>query len=208
MPGKFYIASPQTGLVNPFVMFRQLLAWRLRREYTKGSTLPCLHPNPPDSPSSKGQSEKLMDVTLQVQLGPWLGKKTRVPIGHRAVVGRGPRSDITLSNDASVSREHFALDWDNVACWLSDLNSGHGTFLNGKKVQRARLHDGDRIRVGWTVLVVRLEAPDSSDAMAGYGKGMVAADSKALAEFEAVTADAVRPDPTVQSVGPGNRSSE
>jgi pSer/pThr/pTyr-binding forkhead associated (FHA) protein len=102
-----------------------------------------------------------MDVTLQVQLGTWFGKKVRVPVGHTVIVGRSPQSDIDLPNDPYVSRAHFSLDWDDTACWVSDLNSRHGTFLNDEKVQRARLRDGDKIRVGWTVLVVR-EADDSS----------------------------------------------
>ena len=38
------------------------------------------------------------------------------------------------------------------------MNSRHGTFVNGKKVQEAPLRDGDTIRAGWTVLVVRLHA--------------------------------------------------
>jgi pSer/pThr/pTyr-binding forkhead associated (FHA) protein len=119
--------------------------------------------NPLASPIAKQEAEKrMMDVTLQVQLGTWFGKKVRVPVGHPVVVGRGPRSDISLSNDPYVSRVHFSLDWDDTACWVSDLNSHHGTFLNDKRVQKARLRDGDKIRVGWTVLVVRLEVHDSA----------------------------------------------
>jgi serine/threonine-protein kinase len=123
--------------------------------------LPHLCPNPPALPIAKEEAEKRTDVTLQVLLGTWFGKKVRVPVGHSVIVGRGPRSDINLPNDPYVSRAHFSLDWDDTACWVSDLNSHNGTFLNDKNVQRARLRDGDRIRVGWTVLEVRLGENDS-----------------------------------------------
>jgi len=106
-------------------------------------------------------AEELTDVTLQVQLGPWLGRKIRVPVGHSVKVGRGSQSDIAFANDAYMSRTHFSLEWDDTACWIHDLNSHHGTFVNGKKVQKAPLSDGDTIRVGWTVLVVRFQARES-----------------------------------------------
>jgi pSer/pThr/pTyr-binding forkhead associated (FHA) protein len=105
-----------------------------------------------------------MDVTLQVQMGPLLGRKIRVPAGQSVTVGRCSRSDIAFANDAYISRTHFSLSWDDSTCWINDLNSRHGTFVNGKKVQKAPLRDGDTIRVGWTVLVVRLH-PRSATAI-------------------------------------------
>ena len=128
--------------------------------------MPDLCPNPPALPSATEEAEKRMDVTLQVRLGPWFGKKFRVPAGHAVIVGRSPRANINLLNDPGISRAHFSLEWDDTACWVSDLNSRHGTFLNDKKVQRARLRDGDKIRVGWTVLEVRLGADESSSRQA------------------------------------------
>jgi hypothetical protein len=115
-------------------------------------------------------AEELMDVTLQVQLGPWIGRKIRVPVGQSVKVGRSPQSDIAFANDAYMSRTHFSLDWDDTACWINDLNSHHGTFVNGKKVQKAPLRDGDTIRVGWTVLVVRFRARESSHSFANCAK--------------------------------------
>jgi ABC transport system ATP-binding/permease protein len=106
--------------------------------------------------------EKLMDVTLQVRLGPKSGREMRVSVGQCAKIGRSLQSDIAFPNDAFMSRAHFSLDWDGGACWINDLNSHHGTFVNGKRVQKAPLRDGDTIWAGVTVLAVRLQAHDSA----------------------------------------------
>jgi pSer/pThr/pTyr-binding forkhead associated (FHA) protein len=110
--------------------------------------------------------EKLMDVTLQVRLGPILGRGMRVPVGQTVKVGRSLQSDIAFPNDAYMSRTHFSLDWDGGACWITDLDSRHGTFVNGKRVQKALLRDGDTVWAGVTVLVVQLHAHDSAAPIA------------------------------------------
>jgi|SRR5271157_2955960 len=129
--------------------------------------MPCLLLDQLDLPVAKKPpvAEKLIDVTLQVQLGPLSGKKIRVPARHSVKVGRSSQSDIAFANDAYISRIHFSLDWDDTGCWINDLNSRHGTSVNGKKVRKSLLRDGDTIRVGLTVLVVRLHAHDSATAI-------------------------------------------
>jgi FHA domain-containing protein len=125
-------------------------------------------PHQPDVPSVKNLpvAEELKDVTLQVKWGSLLGNKIRVPVGQPVKVGRSSQCDIRFASDLSMSRTHFSLAWEGTTCWIYDLNSRHGTFLNGKKVQKAPLGDGDTIRSGWTILEVRRH-PDDSDKPIG-----------------------------------------
>jgi len=157
--------------------------------------------NQPDLPSARKLqvAEKLLDVTLQVQSGPWSGKYFRVPVGHSVKVGRSSQSDIAFASDAYISRIHFSLDWDGTAWWIKDLNSHHGTFVNDKRVEKSRLHDGDTIRVGYTVMVVRLQARDSAASMSSAKEGIPISASGALAESEPVTAETERPDLSARS---------
>jgi hypothetical protein len=73
-----------------------------------------------------------------------------VPItSDRAVIGRSRECDVRLA-DTNVSRRHAELRQEDGAYWIVDLGSTNGTELNGKRVERARLSDGDRITLGST----------------------------------------------------------
>ncbi|NXK71230.1 FHAD1 protein, partial [Amazona guildingii] len=66
-------------------------------------------------------------------------------------IGRHEGSDIVLQS-AGVAQHHAALEFtasDNSFC-LQDLNSPHGTFINGCQVQNAavRVSPGDVLRFG------------------------------------------------------------
>ncbi|TJY58992.1 FHA domain-containing protein [Sinimarinibacterium sp. CAU 1509] len=63
-------------------------------------------------------------------------------------VGRRPDNAITL-NDSFVSGRHALVGRDaNGRCYVEDLKSSNGTLLNGKRVERAWLQDGDIVRIG------------------------------------------------------------
>jgi hypothetical protein len=73
-----------------------------------------------------------------------------VPIlSERAVLGRSRECDVRVA-DSNVSRRHAELRLEGDAYWIVDLGSTNGTELNGKRVERSRLADGDRITLGST----------------------------------------------------------
>jgi len=62
-------------------------------------------------------------------------------------LGRLSSCDWTLE-DASISRQHGRLVFENDAWFLEDLGSSNGTQLNGRKGRRHRLADGDLLTLG------------------------------------------------------------
>lgn len=70
----------------------------------------------------------------------------------RYVIGRLKSCDICLA-DANASREHAALEREGTGWVLVDLGSTNGTLLNGEKIDRVRLRDGDLIVIGVSELV-------------------------------------------------------
>jgi hypothetical protein len=72
--------------------------------------------------------------------------------GDRLVVGRLKACDICL-DDVNVSREHAAFERDGGGWSIRDLGSTNSTIVNGQKVTRERLRDGDMIVIGVTELV-------------------------------------------------------
>jgi hypothetical protein len=72
--------------------------------------------------------------------------------GEQVLVGRLAECQIRLS-DANVSRRHAAFIPVDDGWAITDLDSTNGTYVNGERVKRARLRDGDVIEIGLTRLV-------------------------------------------------------
>jgi sigma-B regulation protein RsbU (phosphoserine phosphatase) len=62
-------------------------------------------------------------------------------------IGRQSDNDLTL-RDNRISRAHARITYDG-SYQIEDLNSRHGTFVNGEKITRRTLHSSDRIEFGF-----------------------------------------------------------
>jgi len=74
--------------------------------------------------------------------------------GSLKTIGRAPGVDFVV-DAALVSRVHCRLTLsDTNELLLEDLGSTNGTFVNGEKVPKAVLSDGDKVTVGRIEFVV------------------------------------------------------
>ena len=89
---------------------------------------------------------------LVVETGPQAGLTYVLPPGA-TTVGRHPDSDIFLG-DVTVSRHHAVFHVDDQGLAVEDLGSTNGTYVNGVRVDRARLAPGDEVFVGKFHLLV------------------------------------------------------
>lgn len=71
---------------------------------------------------------------------------------REVVAGRDPECDIVVP-DEQVSRRHCLIQRTGKDYVVKDLGSSNGTLLNGRKITRATLSDGDEIRVGSAVII-------------------------------------------------------
>jgi pSer/pThr/pTyr-binding forkhead associated (FHA) protein len=101
----------------------------------------------------------VMRVILEITAGVDAGRMVSVPPGPALRVGRKAGADLVVAGDPTVSRLHFALEFDGGSCRLHDLGSTAGTSVNGERVEAATLRDGDRIQAGNTAFLVRIERP-------------------------------------------------
>jgi len=62
-------------------------------------------------------------------------------------IGRGQECDIRLRS-SSVSRYHAVLRISHDAVIFEDMNSTNGCFVNGRRITRRLLRDGDLLKVG------------------------------------------------------------
>lgn len=77
----------------------------------------------------------------------------RMTPGAIKTVGRAQRADFIV-DAALVSRLHCRLTATDVHVEVVDLKSTNGTFVNDKRVQKATLAAGDRLRVGRVELTI------------------------------------------------------
>lgn len=83
--------------------------------------------------------------------GPKQGKLFELT-EDRTVVGRGDDANITI-NDQRVSRHHFEITMEAGAPVLSDMGSTNGTYINGQRVTRHELQNGDKIQISSSTII-------------------------------------------------------
>lgn len=110
-----------------------------------------------------------MRLLLELRSGPSAGQKLSLNPGRPLRIGRTDKADHAFPDDRQMSGLHFAVEHTEKGCRLVDLNSSNGTFLNGARVKEAMLANGDQIRAGATVFVLRMlrdDAPSVAQASA------------------------------------------
>lgn len=90
------------------------------------------------------------NLYLEFLEGEQAGTRYQFPKGN-IVVGR-LNADLVVK-DSDVSRRHALIEaYTRDKIFVKDLASTNGTWVNGQKVTYDKLKDGDKIRVGRTVL--------------------------------------------------------
>jgi hypothetical protein len=102
--------------------------------------------------------ELLVVTTEQKVLAYDLAQRPRIGIGRHA------SNELQLSS-RTVSNFHAELLEENGALFLRDLGSTNGTEVNEERIDRVRVHSGDRIRIGNHRL--SLQRAKREDATAG-----------------------------------------
>lgn len=97
---------------------------------------------------------------LVVTQGPNAGARFLLDLDV-ITAGRSVDSDIFL-DDVTVSRAHaeFRRSGDSFA--IVDLGSLNGTYVNGERVDQARLRGGDTVQIGRFHLVLRMSGPPAA----------------------------------------------
>jgi serine/threonine-protein kinase len=140
-----------------------------------------------------------MGVVIRVTSGPHSGQEYLVDRRQSFLVGRSSRVHFPMTGDMLLSREHFRIENQPPLCHLMDLGSTNGTKVNGLRVERVQLREGDVITAGDSSFVIHF-FESSSDAFpmvacAGCGK-RTAVDNSPAGERAGLGAHAdLRPNP-------------
>ena len=77
-------------------------------------------------------------------------------------LGRALDADVCVE-DRWVSRDHCEIDRVDQALVVRDLNSKHGTYVNGHPVREIALKPGDLLNIGLSKFLVQYEHEPASE---------------------------------------------
>jgi pSer/pThr/pTyr-binding forkhead associated (FHA) protein len=78
------------------------------------------------------------------------------------LIGRGDHCTIRVPL-TNVSREHCRIDLKETPIHLTDLETANGTAVNGERVSRTQLFDGDTFTIGSVDFLITIEETDGSE---------------------------------------------
>lgn len=136
--------------VGEFGLATRMVQGRPREGAPDGIAIPepaqtMVYRSPTDAPDET-PATKSEQIALVVG-----GKRHRIT-KRTTVIGRSQGCDIRL-DDANISRRHAELRQQGTAYWIVDLASTNGIEVNGSRMERAKLEDGDTVTLGETQLV-------------------------------------------------------
>ena len=109
-----------------------------------------------------GRDERTQPAPLAWEL-VWENRRFPLAMGER-IIGRDTDVDVTLES-TTVSRHHAKLALSATAATIEDLGSKNGTFVNDTRLDEriaVAVVNGDRIRIGSLITVLRRVEPASS----------------------------------------------
>lgn len=102
-----------------------------------------------DTGARPALKEPALDVGVRVLIRQEGGADVVYPLGRRTTIGRTSENDIQIDT-TYVSRHHAVLLSSSDHCIVEDLHSTNGVLVNGRRVGRQILQDGDTVTVGKT----------------------------------------------------------
>jgi len=108
--------------------------------------------------------QETVQWALRFISGKYQGGEFPLRPNREIIIGRSSDLDMVLVEDM-VSRKHAKISTDQNVVTIQDLGSTNGTFVNGEKVRKADLKDGDRILIGTSIIKIVYVDGESTSSM-------------------------------------------
>jgi hypothetical protein len=114
---------------------------------------PGAHTTMTFTPEEEAEDELSLDglriegPALVVRAGGGRAGETFALVHDRTSLGRAPECEIFL-DDVTVSRRHSVVTRGGDGFTLHDEGSLNGTYVNRRRVESAKLEDGDEVHIG------------------------------------------------------------
>jgi hypothetical protein len=144
-----HIHCPECGFQNPEAAnYCSKCGALLLKDEPGGSTTLTYTPEElGDEEGNTLDEVRIEGTALVVRAGGGRSGETFPLDADRVEIGRSPESHVFL-DDVTVSRTHATLVKDDTGYSIEDGGSLNGTYVNRRRVERAKLEDGDEVQIG------------------------------------------------------------
>src|ERR1041385_2739065 len=109
--------------------------------------------DPQGMPAAPPKGSPRARLALRFISGKYQGGEFPIDENHPIVVGRSSDLDMVLVEEM-VSRKHAKIELREGKIHIEDLGSTNGTFVNGERIVKGWLKEGDRVLIGSNILKV------------------------------------------------------
>jgi hypothetical protein len=144
-----YVHCPECGFQNPEAAnyCSKCGALLIHDEPGQHTTMTFTPEEVADDESVSLADLRIEGPALVVRAGGGRAGETFGLQGDRVGVGRGPENEVFL-DDVTVSRRHAVLVKRDDGYYIDDEDSLNGTYVNRRRVETAKLEDGDEVQIG------------------------------------------------------------
>jgi len=143
-----HVYCPECGFQNPEAAnYCARCGAPLVKDEQSDETTLAFTPDDEEDATSTLEDVGVQGPTLVVRSGGGRAGETFHPAGELTSIGRSPECEIFL-DDVTVSRRHALLLDKDGHFLIQDEGSLNGTFLNRRRIESARIEDGDEIQIG------------------------------------------------------------
>jgi len=89
---------------------------------------------------------------LVIYIGNGSGRRHKLNSGFMTI-GRSPKADITIEDDR-ISRIHCVIEYRDHTITIEDKGSTNGTYVDARKINRARLLPGVPLQLGQSIMKI------------------------------------------------------
>src|SRR5882672_8810209 len=109
--------------------------------------------DPHGMPAAPPKGASRSRLALRFISGKYQGGEFPIEENRPIVVGRSSDLDMVLVEEM-VSRKHAKIELKDGKINIEDLGSTNGTFVNGERIVKGWLKEGDRVLIGSNILKV------------------------------------------------------
>ena len=144
-----YVHCPECGFQNPEAAnyCSKCGALLIREEQGAHTTMSFTPEEEAEDESLSLDGLRIAGPALVVRAGGGRAGETFALAHDRTSLGRAPECEVFL-DDVTVSRRHSVITRGPDGFTLHDEGSLNGTYVNRRRVESAKLEDGDEVQIG------------------------------------------------------------
>ena len=123
--------------------------------------------------------------------GKYQGGEFALEMNQELIIGRSSELEMVLIEDM-VSRHHAKITVSDDDISIEDLGSTNGTFVNGEKITKCKLKEGDRILIGTSIIKLVYEEYDANQPPPPPMDGLINARIEDVRQAPSLTSSASR----------------